>query len=660
MNLIIDRRIPVIRRDGTREKISPTQLTSKPKNPIIAIASSRADFDAMYTLWLVGLVQTFLSPENDKKWEELLKNPPSEEELSSIFDDSFFNMDGNGPQFMQDLNPKEMIKKFSVSSLLFESPGELTVREGRDLFQQEGTVKTLCPSCTAIALYTRQANNTMKGQGYVTPGRSGARAPVTTLIKGDTLWKTIWLNVLNKKDFFALGGNPKKAIFPWTEKTVDSQKKDRVSLNDKHPAYCFWEMPLRYNVLFEEADTACDICGTSEKKMVTHVMAKNYGNKVIDPRHTLSPSMDGKEGIMFRGCTYPYSNTDYTALISYLIPSEGRYIAKNVKNFLTKRKTPVSSFPLFPPDVSLWIFGYMLEKAKYYGWVETTCPFPDIKGKEELIAGVIDTANKIAWITEYNVKRMRLSRSAMARNNIIAVRENFFSMTEIDFFMLLDDSDVEAWLSKVVKKAFYVFDKFMDDKKIGLQFYFKLQMLEEINKYAVEKFNVTPLKREDYIKYTPRTYKAPRFFEKKTRSLLMSWWKRQEMVSKKHAFFTRCVSAEEVIDSTYFDELIDILNSFKTNGNGAKERLALGLIIVSKIDQTRVDLSEPFPVQLIKNQVNDRHIIELLTIDDAAKNWKVFEGVIRQLKTVNIIGFLECFINWCPEIKDHWKKVTKL
>lgn len=650
MNLIKDLWIPVERRDGTKETISPTQLTSKfSKNPLIRIAAARPDFNAMYTQFLIGLVQTFMAPGSDKKWEELFKTPPSEKELIEKLESKNFSME----HFMQDIHPEEMATKFSVSSLLFESPGEVTVKEGRDLFQREGTVKTLCSACTAIALYTKQTCNTMKGVGYRTPSRGGTRSPMATLIKGDTLWETVWLNVLNKKDFYALGGDPKGTIFPWTERTVDSTDKSTVSLDEKHPAYPFWEMPLRYQVLFEETDDTCDICGASEKKMVTHLRAKNYGNNGRMPRHTLSPYMMGETGVMFRGCSYPYSNTDYLSFMGYLVPSENKYPAAVVTNFLTKRKIS---------GLKLWCAGYQCEKAKYDGWEEKIRLIPDIEGKEEFIVKLINTAGKVAWLTEYYTKRMQVSRKAMAKCNIVTLRNEFSRVTEPDFYAALEDGNVESWLSNIVKKALQLFDKYMDDQKIGLQYFFKGKIIEELNKTIAENFDVPPLENKDFIKFSSshKSYKAPRFFEKETRSTLLSWWKKQEMVTKKHAFFSRCVSAKEVMASVYFDELVDLLSPTftKINSEKVKERLAVGLIIASKVDT--VDLSDSFIAQLLINEINERRISELLRIKDVVTNWKMFDGVVKQLDSVNIISFLECITNWCPEIKDHWKRVSTI
>jgi CRISPR system Cascade subunit CasA len=662
MNLITDRIIPVERRDGTREKISVLELTSKPKNPVINIASPRPDLNAMYTQFLIYVFQTFLAPRSDKEWEILFKNPPKKEVLLAKLKSKNFNVDGTGPKFMQDLHPEEMVNKFSVSSLLFESPGELTALEGRDLFQREGSIKTLCPNCAFMNLFTKQVCNTMKGVGYRTPPRGGARSPLATLIMGNTLFETVWLNVMNKEDFFALGGDPKEAIFPWTEKTVDSDpgrgesKKaaPTVSLDNKHPFYSLWVMPLRCELIFEENGDTCDICGASEKEMVTHVRVKNYGNSYTEPRHPLSPYLINEKGVLFRGCSYPYSNTDYVSIMSYLIPSENYYPAAVIRNFLTKRKIP---------GVRLWVSGHQCEKAKYYGWEERIQVIPDIEGKEDFIIKLTGIANRLGWLTEYNVKRIQVTRRALSKCNITTLRNEFSRITEPDFYAVLENGDVKTWLHSITTKALQIFDKYMDDQKIGLQYYFKGKIIEELNKTIAERFEDIPLlENETFIKFSfqKSSYKIPRF-NKETKSLLMSWWKKQELVSKTHAFFSRCVSAEEVIDSVYFDNLrITLRESFtEIESREVQERLAMGLIIISKIDQSQIDLSKSFATQLRTNGINERHINELLRINDVVQDWRVFEGVVRQCKKINIINFLECITNW-PETKDHWKKVTNI
>ena len=59
MNLISECWIPVRRADGSRQRITPWQLTDGVSdNPILAVASPRPDFDGALTQFFIGLLQT--------------------------------------------------------------------------------------------------------------------------------------------------------------------------------------------------------------------------------------------------------------------------------------------------------------------------------------------------------------------------------------------------------------------------------------------------------------------------------------------------------------------------------------------------------------------------------------------------------------------------
>ena len=120
MNLIEDRWIPVRRQNGKEEKIAPWELTSNfERNPIVALAAPRPDFQGGLMQFLIGLLQTAAPPDEDNglEWEDWFVEPPEPETLRTEFDPfvDYFHLDGDGPLFMQDLEwlccTKEMIVK---------------------------------------------------------------------------------------------------------------------------------------------------------------------------------------------------------------------------------------------------------------------------------------------------------------------------------------------------------------------------------------------------------------------------------------------------------------------------------------------------------------------------------------------------------------------
>ena len=202
-NLIRDAWIPIRRQDGTRSLIAPWQITEDfDTNPIIALDATRPDLNGALIQFLIGLVQTVLSPKNDRSWRHGLTFPPDGSAVKRAFEAIAFafDLDGDGPRFMQDLTLADG-KKNGIGTLLIEAPGSKTLRDNTDLFIKRGAVEEMCLSCVAAVLLTLQINASSGGVGHRTSLRGGG--PLTTLVLGDTLWQTIWINVLTEEAFLA-------------------------------------------------------------------------------------------------------------------------------------------------------------------------------------------------------------------------------------------------------------------------------------------------------------------------------------------------------------------------------------------------------------------------------------------------------------------------
>ncbi|MCG7850859.1 MAG: type I-E CRISPR-associated protein Cse1/CasA, partial [ANME-2 cluster archaeon] len=205
--MINEKWIPVRRADGKREIIAPWQVTDYiGSNPIVSLDANRPDFNGALIQFLIGLVQTTMAPKKDRNWRAGFVEPPKTDELKTAFAkvSHAFNLDGDGPRFMQDLEPGEW-KSNEIDKLLVEIPGDETIKDNADHFIKRDSVKRMCLACSAMALFTLQTNAPSGGKGYRTSLRGGG--PLTTIVTGDTLWQTIWLNVLNESDFLENCGN---------------------------------------------------------------------------------------------------------------------------------------------------------------------------------------------------------------------------------------------------------------------------------------------------------------------------------------------------------------------------------------------------------------------------------------------------------------------
>ncbi len=167
-----------------------------------------------------------------------------------------FELDGNGPRFMQDRHELAGDPK-PISNLLIDAPGAQTLKQNADHFIKRGGINALCPSCAATALFCLQTNAPGGGAGHRTSLRGGG--PLSTLVAldpkhsdlKDDLWRTCWLNVLEKDIISNLGANNQnselKDIFPWLASTRTSEGKTGTITTplDTNPLQMYWGMPRR-------------------------------------------------------------------------------------------------------------------------------------------------------------------------------------------------------------------------------------------------------------------------------------------------------------------------------------------------------------------------------------------------------------------------------
>jgi CRISPR system Cascade subunit CasA len=275
-NLIKEKWIPVRRRDRTKERIAPCEITSDYEaNPVAALDAPRPDFNGALIQFLIGLMQAVAAPEDDNVWEERFDEPPTPEKLKDAFSHvgGAFELGSDGPRFMQDFEPLEGEEK-DIGNLLVDAPGENALRNNSDHFVKRGGVEVLCASCCATALFALQTNAPSGGVGYRTSLRGGG--PLTTLVLGDdgdaaTLWEKVWLNVLENPVFLRSCGNSAKTApsdqFPWLAPTRTSERNGgcETKPEDVHPVQMLWGMPRRIRVPHTCGDEPVEICGKNSR-----------------------------------------------------------------------------------------------------------------------------------------------------------------------------------------------------------------------------------------------------------------------------------------------------------------------------------------------------------------------------------------------------------
>jgi len=483
MNLIKNAWIPVRRKSGQVERVSPSQISEE---DIVSLAAPRPDFNGALIQFLIGLLQTTFAPEDARAWRRWLREPPAPETLQAAFDPVIhaFELDGDGPRFMQDftlekeiqtLAPKEQEKRLKrVDELLIDAPTGKTLLDNTDHFIKGGQVECLCPPCTTMALLTLQMNAPSGGQGHRTSLRGGG--PMTTLVLSDTFWATCWFNILKQGTFLSEFGNQEKRSdsdrFPWLAKTRTSEGGKTTTPEDTHPDQVFWSMPRRIHLLFSnsEKESACHLCGRLRKRGVTHYLTKNLGINYEGPWiHPLTPYFIAEEGS-------PSSVKPQQGGIGYR-HWLGLAQSSQVKN---GRKQPAKVLELYlerrrGKDLRLWAFGYDMDNMKARCWYDSTMPLvladEEIKDVYEFyVTALVNAAQQVAGDTRACVKKALFKPGHKVNGDLSFINARFWQETEADFFHVLprlrdaltENENalpiLEDWRKRLTKEAQTLFD----------------------------------------------------------------------------------------------------------------------------------------------------------------------------------------------------------
>lgn len=480
MNLIYDPWIPVRRADGgPPARIAPWQLTEGlATNPILAVASPRPDFDGALTQFLIGLLQTTCTPDI-RGWRQWRETPPTPDELKQRFSSvaEAFELEGE-VAFMQDYTPAELDKTFPIAALLIGAPPE---DSETDLFIKQGSVKQLCPHCAAAALFSIQTDSPEGGRGYRTGLRGGG--PLTTLVVGETLWQTCWLNVL-EKTAWQVGNNDLEEVepsqrFPWLAKTRTSEGKPPKVVTtplDVHPDQQFWALPRRLRLRWKsDKERKCDVCGDIAPQTCHQFNTRNYGVKYENFEHPLSPyrksvekTDDGgqkKERVVWRSEHPQPGGVGYRHWLGLVEVGDENRPARVVQQFRRRLRK----------DGMLWAFGYDMDSNKARCWYDSRMPILVVPESHEAIfkenvGRLVRCAGKVAEEVKKKVKET-LFGEGTARGDLNFVQADFWSETESAFYDHLRqirdtlpadpnaDAVMESWLKALRQAALRIFDR---------------------------------------------------------------------------------------------------------------------------------------------------------------------------------------------------------
>ena len=474
MNLIKDQWIPVIRADGSQCNIAPWEIGAG-ENPVVEIMAPRPDFRGALYQFLIGLVQTAFAPEDDDEWEERWNNPPSCEELKNTFykfTEAFELVNENGPAFMQDYSMEPKEKLIHAKQLLFEIAGN------PEHFVKHDTISVICEKCVATALFSLQTHAPEGGRGHRTGMRGGGPLTAIVLPENDqsSLWKKVWINILNLEDYFdKLPATIDANIFPWMGLTRVSKNDFKTFPNDVDELQMYWGLPRRIRLKKGRENQHCDICGSIGNEISGFYM-ETYGVCYGETwQHCLSPyrsrqekggktvwlSVKGKQG----GYAYP----DWLSIT--LCNDDNEKVSRVVRLFNEKKRFQIED------NVVVWCFGYDMKKMKARCWYDQTMPIILIPADKQVlfiddIQKMVTAADTAANLLQNQVKAAWFKRPKDAIGDTSFMRASFWEYTETAFYTLvykIRDTIVkgaatvpilENWRKFIIDSAERLFDRF--------------------------------------------------------------------------------------------------------------------------------------------------------------------------------------------------------
>lgn len=464
MNLLEERWIPIRRASGRRERIAPHEITDCiDTDPVVALAAPRPDFNGALIQFLIGLVQTAWV-RADKFWEldDMLWSPPAPQVLASLFAPlkHAFELDGDGPRFMQDNTVlHEDADEKSIRTLLMEAPGETTVTKNEDHFVKRSDDYSMCPSCAAAALFTLQTFAPSGGSGNLTSVRGAG--PLTTLVVSGSatdqiprLWANVALNVLATSDLRSLCNRDKSElsdIFVWLGRS--SRQKDAKRLLqplDVHPAHMYWAAPRRIWLSEpREGTSACSCCGEPSSESRSTFVARPRGNDYKGPwRHPLSPYRQ-PSGTSTPLCVQPRpGGFVYRHWLGWTFGGNvrgERIVPALVVSALWHQRSTVET-------LRVWAFGFDVKPGQQdvRCWYETTFPLFDLPvgtdrsaESAELIVAMVEpliaAAEAVAQYLRFAVRDAWFGKGE-TRGDLGFVEASLWNRTEREFFALVEQA----------------------------------------------------------------------------------------------------------------------------------------------------------------------------------------------------------------------------
>ena len=497
MNLINSHWIPIRRKNSrTTEYICPWQLTEgHDENPVVAVDFPRSDLSSGVVIFLVGLFQLAMTPASDRAWHRKYEIPPTGDDLKAALESysDFFQVDGDGARCFQDLELHGEDPR-PIGALLIDEPGGQTLRRNTDLFIKREQFPSLGLSAAVAALINMQSSAPAGGKGYRTSLRGGG--PLNTLLvpdpRGDelafSLWRTVWLNVLNQDQVQSLSGNthltdPEYSL-PWLTTTRTSEPNTGTDTypDHAHPMQMYFAMPRRIRLNLDNLDTGPCPLTLREEPLVTTYQTRSYGvNYQGAWQHPLSPHRFDKEGMPIPLHPQPggigYRHWLHLTLGSPKDAKDRVQPAAVIRAAQSQRKDQRKTL--------VWSFGFDMDNMKARGWYESTMPVLHLDAaNNEILAAradaLIDAAGQVCANLRQAIRKAWFSDGATVSGDLSFIAQSFWQGTEATFFEQLgrehatlehrtSEPDRREWLDYLHKESLRLFDRFAASGNIAFE-----------------------------------------------------------------------------------------------------------------------------------------------------------------------------------------------
>lgn len=276
LNLMRDAWIPV--RVGTQKRhVRPWEIV----DPTIEwVDWSRGDLNLACLEMLIGLVLIADPPRDSADLVERFYRPDASrlrDRMEALA--GYFEVGGEGPRFMQDLEPFENVAKSDprpIELIFLDAGGMRTRVKNADFAVRRGRYDSLSLGVGAMALYALQSWAPAGGPGQLTSLRGGG--PLVTLaqpadLDRHGLWRTVWLNT---PFGVAEPVHEVARALPWMRETRSIGTGEVVKSEEEPPALALFAMPRRIRLVMEG------------DRVVSYVLRK-HGARYDGWEHPLTP-----------------------------------------------------------------------------------------------------------------------------------------------------------------------------------------------------------------------------------------------------------------------------------------------------------------------------------------------------------------------------------